>query len=63
MSNYPFNFDPKVPFIEQASDWIADVFYEILPDAGFETRDEQIYMAFQLSVPIAPKVRFSLKLA
>ncbi|MHA6480943.1 ATP-dependent DNA helicase [Paenibacillus sp. strain BS8-2] len=48
MSNYPFNVDPKIPFIQQASDWIADVFYEVLPEAGFEVRDEQIYMAFQL---------------
>nr|WP_233275016.1 ATP-dependent DNA helicase [Calidifontibacillus oryziterrae] len=30
------------------SDWIGDVFYEFLPEAGFELRDEQIYMAFQL---------------
>ena len=48
MTRYPFEFDPARPFIEQASDWIADVFYEILPEAGFEVRDEQIYMAFQL---------------
>ena len=48
LSYYPFKVDPKVPFIEQASDWIADVFYEVLPEAGFEVRDEQIYMAFQL---------------
>lgn len=48
MNNYPFSFDPKLPFVAQASDWIADVFYEILPEAGFEIRDEQIFMAFQL---------------
>lgn len=48
MANYPFEFDPGTPFIQQASDWIADVFYEVLPEAGFEVRDEQIYMAFQL---------------
>lgn len=48
MTSYPFTFDPATPFIQQASDWIADVFYEILPEAGFEVRDEQIYMAFQL---------------
>jgi ATP-dependent DNA helicase DinG len=48
MSKYPFTFDPTQPFIQQASDWIADVFYEVLPEAGFEIRDEQIYMAFQL---------------
>ncbi|SEM87305.1 ATP-dependent DNA helicase [Paenibacillus sp. OV219] len=48
MNPYPFEFDPKQPFVQQASDWIADVFYERLPEAGFELRDEQIYMAFQL---------------
>ncbi|GFN31704.1 ATP-dependent DNA helicase [Paenibacillus xylaniclasticus] len=48
MATYPFQFDPGSPFIQQASDWIADVFYELLPEAGFEVRDEQIYMAFQL---------------
>ncbi|MGU3472686.1 ATP-dependent DNA helicase [Paenibacillus sp. D51F] len=48
MTPYPFEFDPTRPFIEQASDWISDVFYDILPEAGFEVRDEQIYMAFQL---------------
>lgn len=48
MSTYPFAYDPKVPYMKQAGDWIADVFYEILPEAGFEIRDEQIYMAFQL---------------
>ncbi|MBP3963303.1 ATP-dependent DNA helicase [Paenibacillus lignilyticus] len=48
MNKYPFDFDPKESFVQQASDWIADVFYERLPEAGFELRDEQIYMAFQL---------------
>lgn len=55
MNNYPFEFDPKQPFIQQASDWIADVFYEKLPEAGFEIRDEQIYMAFQLERAYADK--------
>lgn len=48
LATYPFEFDPQIPFMQQASDWIADVFYELLPEAGFEVRDEQIYMAFQL---------------
>lgn len=48
MTTYPFAFDPTQSFSQQASDWIADVFYEWLPEAGFEVRDEQIYMAFQL---------------
>lgn len=55
MNNYPFDFDPKQSFIQQASDWIADVFYEKLPEAGFEIRDEQIYMAFQLERAYADK--------
>lgn len=55
MNKYPFEFDPKHPFIQQASDWIADVFYEKLPEAGFEIRDEQIYMAFQLERAYADK--------
>ncbi|OBZ17341.1 ATP-dependent DNA helicase [Bacillus sp. FJAT-26390] len=55
MNKYPFDFDPKHPFIQQASDWIADVFYEKLPEAGFEIRDEQIYMAFQLERAYADK--------
>lgn len=48
LNHYPFDYDHKQPFIQQASDWIADVFYEKLPESGFEVRDEQIYMAFQL---------------
>ncbi|GIO67693.1 ATP-dependent helicase [Paenibacillus cookii] len=34
---------------------MADVFYELLPEAGFEVRDEQIYMAFQLEKAFAEK--------
>ncbi|MNW39091.1 putative ATP-dependent helicase DinG [compost metagenome] len=52
---YPFTYDPGTPFIQQAADWVADVFYELLPEAGFEVRDEQIYMAFQLEKAFAEK--------
>jgi ATP-dependent DNA helicase DinG len=48
LGKYPFAYNHSEPFIKQVSDWVADIFYEILPDAGFEVRDEQIYMAFQL---------------
>ncbi|WP_227938096.1 ATP-dependent DNA helicase [Alkalihalobacillus deserti] len=44
----PFTFDPSQSFFDQLNDWIGDVFYDILPEAGLELRDEQIYMAFQL---------------
>lgn len=53
--HYPFDFDPSQPYMQQASDWIADVFYEKLPEAGLELRDEQIYMAFQLERAYADK--------
>lgn len=52
---YPFEYDPARPFIEQVGEWVGDVFYEILPEAGFEVRDEQIYMAYQLERAFADK--------
>ncbi|GGA32300.1 ATP-dependent DNA helicase [Paenibacillus physcomitrellae] len=55
MSRYPFEYDPSRPFIEQAGEWIGDVFYDVLPEAGFEIRDEQIYMAYQLERAFADK--------
>jgi ATP-dependent DNA helicase DinG len=55
MDRYPFAYDPSRPFIPQVGEWIADVFYDILPEAGFEVRDEQIYMAFQLERAFAEK--------
>ena len=41
--------------MQQVGEWVADVFYEALPEAGFEIRDEQIYMAFQLEKAFAEK--------
>ncbi|UKS29761.1 ATP-dependent DNA helicase [Paenibacillus sp. HWE-109] len=55
MGSYPFAYDHSQPYMQQVSDWIADIFYEILPEAGFEVRDEQIYMAFQLERAFAEK--------
>ncbi|PQP88068.1 ATP-dependent DNA helicase [Paenibacillus sp. AR247] len=55
MERYPFTYDPKRPFVQQAGEWVVDVFYDVLPEAGFEIRDEQIYMAFQLEKAFAEK--------
>lgn len=44
----PFTLTKTESFYDRLNDWIGDVFYDILPEAGFELRDEQIYMAFQL---------------
>ncbi len=44
----PFEVGKQDNFYTKLNEWIGDVFYDILPDAGFELRDEQIFMAFQL---------------
>jgi ATP-dependent DNA helicase DinG len=55
LNRYPFEYEHSKPFLQQVGEWIADVFYDILPEAGFEVRDEQIYMAFQLERAFAEK--------
>ncbi|MFK9093408.1 ATP-dependent DNA helicase [Bacillus salipaludis] len=44
----PFDVSKTESFYDKLGEWIGDLFYDILPEAGFELRDEQIYMAFQL---------------
>lgn len=44
----PFSVSKTSHFFDQLNDYISDVFYEVLPEHGFELRDEQIYMAYQL---------------
>lgn len=44
----PFTVSKTETFYDKLGEWIGDVFYDILPESGFEIRDEQIYMAFQL---------------
>jgi ATP-dependent DNA helicase DinG len=44
----PFTVSKTESFYDKLSEWIGDLFYDVLPNAGFELRDEQIYMAFQL---------------
>ncbi|MFC5401182.1 ATP-dependent DNA helicase [Cohnella soli] len=55
MKRYPFEYDHSRPFLQQVGEWVGDVFYEILPKADFEVRDEQIYMAFQLERAFAQR--------
>jgi ATP-dependent DNA helicase DinG len=50
-----FNYNKKEEFRAKLSEWIGDVFYDILPEQGYEVRDEQIYTAFQLSDAICNK--------
>ncbi|MBS4190981.1 ATP-dependent DNA helicase [Bacillus sp. FJAT-49705] len=47
-SKMPFALSKNDSFFDKLNEWIGDVFYDILPESGFELRDEQIFMAFQL---------------
>lgn len=44
----PFEITKKDSFYDVLGDYIGDVFYDILPEHGYELRDEQIFMAFQI---------------
>ncbi|MBU9723306.1 MULTISPECIES: ATP-dependent DNA helicase [Bacillaceae] len=44
----PFTIAKTEKFFDRLGDFVGDVFYDILPEQGYELRDEQIYMAFQL---------------
>lgn len=47
-SKLPFEVGKQDQFIDKLGEWIGDVFYDLLPDAGYELRDEQIFMAYQV---------------
>jgi ATP-dependent DNA helicase DinG len=51
----PFPYNLSQSFFERLHEWVGDVFYDTLPEAGFELRDEQIYMAYQLERAFADK--------
>ncbi|MBM7573203.1 ATP-dependent DNA helicase [Aquibacillus albus] len=44
----PFTVSRTKNFFDRLGDYIGDVFYDILPEKGYELRDEQIYMAYQI---------------
>ncbi|MEI2404308.1 ATP-dependent DNA helicase [Niallia taxi] len=47
-NSMPFEVSKTESFYDKLGEWIGDVFYDILPDAGYELRDEQVFMAYQL---------------
>jgi ATP-dependent DNA helicase DinG len=51
----PFALDKEKTFFESLNDWIGDVFYDELPEKGFDLRDEQIFMAFQIEQALKEK--------
>lgn len=44
-----FDYDKNEEFPVKLTEWIGDVFYDSLPEHGYQVRDEQIYTAFQIA--------------
>jgi ATP-dependent DNA helicase DinG len=51
----PFTYKTNEEFHTKLVDWIGEVFYDILPEQGYEVREEQIYTAFQLADAVYSK--------
>lgn len=51
----PFEYTNSADFHVKLVEWIGDVLYDILPEHGYEIRDEQIYTAFQIADAICNK--------
>ncbi len=51
----PFELDKGQTFYESLNDWLGDTLYDDLTEKGFECRDEQIYMAFQIEKALKEK--------
>lgn len=45
----PFEYKNRLEFHEKLVEWIGDVLYDILPEHGYEIRDEQVFTAFQIA--------------
>ncbi len=54
-SKMPFPLSKEKSFYESLNDWIGDTLYDDLTEKGFECRDEQIYMAFQIEQALKEK--------
>ncbi len=51
----PFEYSTKEEFPIKLADWIGQVFYDILPEHGYEIREEQIFTAFRLADAVCNK--------
>lgn len=45
----PFDYNSQEEFKVKLMEWIGDIFYDILPEHGYEVREEQIFTAFQFA--------------
>lgn len=44
----PFPLTKEKSFFESLSDWLGDIFYDVLPEKDYDIRDEQIFMSYQI---------------
>ncbi len=54
-SKIPFPLSKDKSFYDSLNDWIGDTLYDDLTEKGFECRDEQIFMAFQIEQALKEK--------
>ena len=54
-SKMPFPLSKDKSFYDSLNDWIGDTLYDDLTEKGFECRDEQIFMAFQIEQALKEK--------
>lgn len=54
-SSIPFELSKAKSFFDSLDDWIGDIFYDVLPEKGFECRDEQIFMSYQIGKALKEK--------
>lgn len=51
----PFDYLRNEEFPDKLAEWIGQVFYDMLPEHGYEVREEQIFTAYQLADPFCNK--------
>ena len=49
----PFRYDTPADYARELSAWIGWAFYEALPAAGYQVREEQAYFAFRVAAGLA----------
>lgn len=45
----PFPAKNETEYKQKLNDWLSHVFYDVLPEHGYEVREEQIYTAFRMA--------------
>ncbi len=48
----PFRFEDEADYTRRLQAWIGEAFYERLPAAGYQVREEQIYFAYRVAAAL-----------